>query len=395
MLNVEHTYLESELLMHVQCTKDQTGQSIFEVVSDAGQPVPEISGFLHYLQSRDYSPHTLSAYAYDLLHFSRFLVQESLMYADFRPAHALTLVAYLRAQPVRRPVQRTSLARCTTEQGQPTACLSAPTVNRILAAISSLYEYLIVSELLTARDNPIQKREDPALARVSERHHPFMGQASRQRPIRRIVRVKTVERLPRPMSNEQVQQLLSSLTCLRDKAMILLMLQGGLRPGEVLNLHLEDVQYGRRRIIIRYRTDHPKGVRTKSRRERVVDLHEPETLATLSNYVLHERPTDTNETCIFLVGGKGKRRYEPLGYHTLVKLFTRHCERIGIRETWMTPHALRHTHATRMFEQGMRELTLQKRLGHASPDSTKVYTRVSDPIVVAEYRQALGYEEEK
>ncbi len=48
-----------------------------------------------------------------------------------------------------------------------------------------------------------------------------------------------------------------------------------------------------------------------------------------------------------------------------------------------------------MFEQGMRELTLQKRLGHASPDSTRVYTRVSDPIVVAEYRQALGYEEEK
>ena len=95
------------------------------------------------------------------------------------------------------------------------------------------------------------------------------------------------------MSDEQVQQLLSSLTCLRDKAMILLMLQGGLRPGEVLNLHLEDVQYGRRRVIIRYRTDHPEGVRTKSRRERVVDLHEPETLNTLSKYVLHERPSDT------------------------------------------------------------------------------------------------------
>ncbi|SRR5258708_5494175 len=381
--------------MRVQRVKQPTGRVSFELLDDANLPVPEVSGFLRYLESRDYSPHTISAYAYDLLHFSRFLAQEGLTYAEFRPAHALALVAYLRAQPVRRPVQRTSLARCTTEQGQPTTCLSAPTVNRILAAISSLYEYLIVSEQLTARENPIQKREDLALARVSERHRPFMGQASRQRPIRRIVRVKTVERLPRPMSDEQVQQLLSSLTCLRDKAIILLMLQGGLRPGEVLNLHLEDVQYGRRRIIVRYRTDHPKGVRTKSRRERVVDLHEPETLATLSKYVLHERPTDTNETCMFLVGGKGKRRCEPLGYHALVKLFTRHCERVGIREAWITPHSLRHTHATRMFEQGMRELTLQKRLGHASPDSTRVYTRVSDPIVVAEYRQALGYEEEK
>jgi integrase len=43
-----------------------------------------------------------------------------------------------------------------------------------------------------------------------------------------------------------------------------------------------------------------------------------------------------------------------------------------------------------MWEGGMRELTLQKRLGHASPESTRVYTRVSDPIVVAEYRRALG-----
>ncbi len=58
-------------------------------------------------------------------------------------------------------------------------------------------------------------------------------------------------------------------------------------------------------------------------------------------------------------------------------------------------HALRHTHATRMFEGGMRELTLQKRLGHASPESTRIYTDVSDATVVAEYRQALGKEETK
>jgi integrase len=56
----------------------------------------------------------------------------------------------------------------------------------------------------------------------------------------------------------------------------------------------------------------------------------------------------------------------------------------------MTPHSLRHTHATRMWEGGMRELTLQKRLGHASAESTRLYTRISDPAVVADYRRALG-----
>lgn len=174
--------------------------------------------------------------------------------------------------------------------------------------------------------------------------------------------------------------------------MLLLMLHGGLRPGEVLSLHLEDLQYGRRRVVIRYRTDHPKRARTKSRTERVVDLLQPETLQAVSDYVMHERPTESESPYVFLVGGRGERRCEPLSYYALVKLFTRHCERLGIRTPWVTPHALRHTHATRMYEKGMRELTLQKRLGHASPESTRIYTQVSDPLMIEEYRRALGEE---
>lgn len=204
--------------------------------------------------------------------------------------------------------------------------------------------------------------------------------------------MKTVQRIPRPMDDDQIDKLLTSLTCKRDKAMLLLMLHGGFRPGEVLSLHLEDIHYGRRRVIIRYRTEHPKRARTKSRTERVVDLLQPETLLAVNEYVMYERPTDTDSPYVFLVGGRGKKRCEPLGYYALVKLFARHCERLGIRTPWMTPHALRHTHATRMFEKGMRELTLQKRLGHASPESTRIYTQVSDPMVVEEYRRALGEE---
>ena len=221
-----------------------------------------------------------------------------------------------------------------------------------------------------------------------------MGPASQQRPIRRALRVKTIQRVSRPLSREQVDALLGATHTWRDRAMLLLMLQGGLRPGEVLNLHLDDVQYGRRRVIVRYRTDHPKGARTKSRMERVVDLHEPEALAALSRYVMDERPRDAQTSIVFLVAGRGKRRTEALSYAALIKLFQRSCDRLGIRAAWVTPHALRHTHATRLWEGGMRELALQKRLGHASAESTRLYTRVSDPVVVAEYRRALGTEPE-
>jgi integrase/recombinase XerD len=38
----------------------------------------------------------------------------------------------------------------------------------------------------------------------------------------------------------------------------------------------------------------------------------------------------------------------------------------------------------------MRELTLQRRLGHASVESTRIYTRIADHQVAADYRRALG-----
>ena len=143
-------------------------------------------------------------------------------------------------------------------------------------------------------------------------------------------------------------------------------------------------------MVLRHRDDHPKGARSKSRYERVVDLHEPETLAVISAYVMDERPADGDSPLVFLIGGGGQRRLEALSYDGLVKMFTRATTRAGIRTPWVTPHACRHTHATAMWEGGMRELTLQKRLGHASPESTRIYTRVSDPAVVADYNRALG-----
>jgi len=360
-----------------------------ELLDEDDVAVEVVSGFLRSLAARDYSPNTLVSYAYDLRHLWRFFDRGGLTWEEFAPRHALALLEYLRSVPSRRPRQRMTLTVAMVDADGPATKLAATTVNRILAAVSSFYEYAIMAGLFD-RLNPIEKRPDPALQRVSERHQPFMGRASRQRPVRRAVKVKTVQKLPRPLSDAQVQALLAQLRRRRDRAIVLLMLQGGLRPGEVLGLHLDDIAYGRRRVIVRHRDDHPKGARSKSRYERVVDLHEPETLATVSAYVLDERPPDADSPLVFLIGGGGTRRREALSYAGLVRMFARAAARAGIREPWVTPHACRHTHATAMWEGGMRELTLQKRLGHASPESTRIYTRVSDPTVVADYNRALG-----
>ncbi len=355
------------------------------LLDDAGGAIEPVNRFLAHLGDANYSPNTVCAYAYDLRHLAVFLEERSLGWNDFSPATALEFLGYLRRVPSRRPAQRLGLT-VATEQGR---LLSAATVQRVLAATSSFFEWAIAAEHYTAGENPMQRKVDDALGRVPERHLPFVGAASRQRPMRRTVRVRLPLRLPRPITSEDIDAILADLTGMRDLAIFLLMLDGGLRPGEVLCLQLDDVSYGRRRVTIRKRDDHPRGARAKARRERVVDLHEPRTLDAVNRYVLHERPIDSVSPFVFLVGGSGRRRNDPLSYQALARGFARRLDRLGIRTPDKTPHALRHTHATAMWEGGMRELALQKRLGHASPESIRIYTRVSDEQVLADYSHAL------
>lgn len=306
--------------MRVQQRRGCDGPVVVELLDDGGEPVEVVGGFLRFLAARDCSPNTVVSYAYDLRHLWNFFAREGLVWEQFAPTHALSLLQYLRSIPSRRPRQRMALTVAMIDAEGPATKLAATTVNRVLAAVSSFYEYAIMAGQYEL-SNPIEKRLDPALARVSERHRPFMGRASRQRPIRRSVRVKTVQRVPRPLDEAQVQALLEQLRRRRDRAIVLMMLHGGLRAGEVLGLHLEDIAYGRRRVVIRHRDDHPKGARSKSRFERVVDLHEPETLAALSSYVMNERPADSDSQLVFLIGGQGSRRLEALSYDGLVRMF--------------------------------------------------------------------------
>ena len=354
------------------------------LVDGDGTPVDVACRFLAYLVDTGGSPNTAVAYAYDLRYLFEFLDERDLDWAQFRPSVAFDLLGWLRRRPCRRRAQQLGLSTA----GPYGRVLAPATVARALAAVSSFYEWAIATERFVS-ENPLHRRRDLALARVSARHQPFTGSASRQQPTRRDVRVRVPSRLPRPMSDADVTALLDSMTNLRDLAMVLLMLDGGLRPGEVLGLHLDDIAYGHRRVTIRKRDDHPRGARQKSHRERVVDLLEARTLDAVNRYVLHERPLEADTEFVFLVGGRGKRRTQPLSYTALVRMFSRRLAKLGIRTPDMTPHALRHTHATAMWEAGMRELSLQQRLGHASPESTRIYTRVSDTQVRSDYVTAL------
>jgi site-specific recombinase XerD len=167
--------------MRVQRIQQSSRQDLsFELLDDDDQPIPAVSGFMRHLRARGCSPNTLSAYAFDLLHFMRFLQEHQLTVQEFTPARALTFLEYLSTLPSRKRAHRLSLVLSTkTPEGSSATRLSPATLNRIFAAVSSFYEYLILSDQFTAQENPIQKVDDPALARVSERHRPFLGKITR------------------------------------------------------------------------------------------------------------------------------------------------------------------------------------------------------------------------
>lgn len=298
--------------MRVETVRTNGAVSTVVLWRGDGVRVEPVCRFLQHVLDAGGSPNTAAAYGYDLKHLFEFLDETDTAWTEFRPVVALELIGWLRRRPSRRPAQRLGLT-LRMPQGQ---FLASSSVARVLAAVSSFYEWATVAELFDA-DNPIPRRPDPALARVSKRHQPFAGGASRQHPARREVRVKLPIRLPRPLSEPDVIALLGSMNCLRDLAMVLLMLDGGLRPGEVLGLHLGDISYGRRRVTIRKRDDHPGGARGKSRSERVVDVLEPRTLDAVNRYVLGERPLPSPSPFVFLVGGRGTRACEPLSYSAL------------------------------------------------------------------------------
>jgi site-specific recombinase XerD len=109
------------------------------LVDDDGCPVVEVDGFLRLLVVRDYSPNTVRAYAHDLQKLFQFLELRGLTVGEFTPARAVEFIEWLRTRSSQRKSQRLDLA-LTADGGR---LLAARTCNRVLAAVSSFFEFLI------------------------------------------------------------------------------------------------------------------------------------------------------------------------------------------------------------------------------------------------------------
>jgi len=92
-----------------------------------------------------------------------------------------------------------------------------------------------------------------------------------------------------------------------------------------------------------------------------------------TNYVLSELEDIESEYVFVCL--KGQKRGQPMRYTAIQDLFKRLSNVIGRK---ITPHMMRHTHATELIQQGWDMALVQKRLGHLNIQTTiNIYTHLN------------------
>ncbi|MBU8912922.1 MAG: tyrosine-type recombinase/integrase [Spirochaetales bacterium] len=142
----------------------------------------------------------------------------------------------------------------------------------------------------------------------------------------------------------------------RDRTLIQFMLATGCRLGETVTLSVGDIDFERSRVILR----NPKG-------------GEPETVP-MTRVILDQLCVTTGDTELthpLFRTGTGNR----LSCRQVQRIVARRCIEAGIKKT-ITPHSLRHTFATKLYNQTGDIRLVQVALRHESIATTQTYAQL-------------------
>jgi site-specific recombinase XerD len=200
------------------------------------------------------------------------------------------------------------------------------------------------------------------LFRVTLRRHDLAAE---------VWHIKEPQKLPPVLSPEEVKRVLTMATSLKARAMLTLAYGCGLRAGEVVRLRADDIDS--EQMIIRV-------VQSKGRKDRHVML--PAEIVVLLRQWWKARPTEHDagvapeQRWLF----PGRSDHQSLTTRQFGRLFKEAARVAGLRKT-ASLHALRHSFATHLLEDGKDIRVIQALLGHDKLETTARYTRVATGII--------------
>ncbi len=342
------------------------------VLDDNYLPVQPIQSYLRYLENIERSPNTVHAYAGHLKLYWEFLQDFHLNWAEVTLENLADFIHWLRSPEPRVASIQPKQAKRTEK-----------TINAILTAVCGFYEF---QERLGATKGVDVYRYQ---FQPGRKYKPFLHYINKGKKLRtRLLKVKEPKTFPGILTPEQINQLINACRRKRDKFLIYLLQESGMRIGEALGLRHEDIHTsGKNEVYVIYRDKNSNDARAKSRETRL--LHVSKELMTLySDYLIDEYPEDVDSDYVFVNIWEGKAG-SPMTYSAVASLFNRLEKKTGIAAR---PHLFRHTHATDLIRNGWDMAHVQKRLGHASVQTTiNTYTHLTDDDLKEAYQKYLSH----
>jgi len=175
-----------------------------------------------------------------------------------------------------------------------------------------------------------------------------------------------------PFTEDEIQTMLKSAGSKRNRALIMLLLDTGVRVGEMSRMMVKDLNQNTNSIQI-----HPfmSGIKSKSRTVYIGK----KTQKSLWLYLAERGDLNPEDPLISTIGGS------PLDRHSVKCIFKRLIQRTGIQRIYA--HKFRHTFAIEYLRSGGDVFTLQTLLGHSSLDMVRHYCNIASLDIAEAHRR--------
>jgi integrase/recombinase XerD len=323
------------------------------VLDDDYVPVQPILCYLKFLHDLDRSPNTIRATACHLKLFWEFVGDTHLSWRAIDVAQLAGFITWLR---------RDDPSVISVEPRQPRR--TNATIDQILSAVHGFYEYHV--RLKTIPELPLYRLSMP----YRRRYKPFLYGIAKAKPEHtRVVSLKREQRKPKTLTHEQVQKVFDACTHTRDRFLLALMYETGMRIGQCLGLRHQDISVEDGYIHIVPRDSNPNGARAKTHVTHTIPVM-TDLLRLYTDYLIDELgalEVDALPDFVFVNLFEGEVG-RPMTYAAVMSLVKRLVKRTEIS---FTPHMLRHSRATIWIRDDQLPLpTVSRLLTHVSIQTT-------------------------
>ena len=185
-------------------------------------------------------------------------------------------------------------------------------------------------------------------------------------PTEELEAPKKGKKLPKYLTLEDSLKLLEAVDGEfkeRDYCILIFFLNCGLRRSELCGINLSDIN-----------SDNVLTIRGKGDKERILHLNQA-CVNALREYMKVRPVNGIRDKNALFISRKNVRITGKGVYH----MVNHYLEKIGLGNQGYSPHKLRHTAATLMYQKGGVDIrTLQAILGHSNLGTTQIYTHIAD-----------------